>query len=218
MGTTIGRVGENYDCELKERRRRVDFVVDCADCGGRKVRTTVRTSTDEKTGRRFVFGGELESCDGWRSGGGDDDGGGDGYGVYGFVCVCAKDRKHAYDVCVGMFIIAVLLFLFLLYTLSRMGAAASREVFLIFVIEPLDLFPPHMGPIRILDTRSYLVCSFIILIRNNSIGRPPDARCPRERTVCDIIDYTYYCNVVIFLQIIYNLLYYAPYRAVTFQS
>lgn len=116
-----------------------------------KVRTTVRTSTDEKTGRRFVFGGELESCDGWRrgGGGGDDDGG--GYGVYGYVCVCAraKDRKHAHDVCVrvGMFIITVLLFMFLLYTLSRTRAAASREVFLIFVIEPSDLFPtPPRGP------------------------------------------------------------------------
>lgn len=81
----------------KERCKRVDYVVECADCGGGKVRTTVRTSTDEKTGRRFVFGGELESCDGWRSGGGDDGG---GYGMYLRACVCARRTANTLTACV----------------------------------------------------------------------------------------------------------------------
>lgn len=133
------------------------------------------------------------------------------------ACVCAREgpQTRLWCVCRHIFIITVLLFLFSLYTLSRMGATASREVFLIFDIEPPDRFPtPPHGP----NTHPWHapIPMFLYCIRNNSIGRRPDVRCPRERTVCDIIDYIYNCNVVIFLLIMYNLLYYAPYRAVNF--
>lgn len=205
--------GEKYDCEIKNGANGSITLWSVQTAAAEKcVRPCVR-----RLMRKLVVGSYLVASSSRVTGGGAAAATTTAVAMactYGHVCVREGPQTRLRRVCRHVYYCCTFVFVFIVHTIAD-GSSCFSWGFFNFryrASRPLP-HPPHMGAIRILDTRSYL-CSF--MIRNNSIGRRADMRCPRERTVGDIIDYIiiYNCYVVIFLQIIiYILLYYAPYRA-----